>query len=304
MVPGTIARAGVGGQEMNLLSRPSRSRTFLVLGRVSNLPTVWSDCLAAWWLGGSGNVWTLVCVTISLSFLYEGGMFLNDAFDAGFDRNHRRTRPIPSGVISEKEVWQWGIAWMVLGMAGAAWLGKTTLILALVLSACILAYNAIHKLTPLAPLLMGGCRLGVYLVAASAAANGVDGEVIWKGLALAAYVMGLSWLARKESTHVEINYWPCILLAAPIFIAGCADDGSWARDALLFSIVAAGWAIWAISRSAGRGGANIGFTVSRLLAGIVLVDLLAVAGARNPWQGLFGVWFVAALLLQRFIPAT
>jgi 4-hydroxybenzoate polyprenyltransferase len=289
---------------MNPFGRPSKLRTFLVLGRVSNLPTVWSDCLAAWWLGGGGNLWTLVCVSISVSFIYEGGMFLNDAFDATFDLNHRRTRPIPSGAISEREVWQWGFAWMVLGVAGVAWLGTTTLVLALSLSACVLAYNAIHKWTPLAPLLMGACRLGVYLVAASAASNGVEGEVIWKGLALAAYVAGLSWLARKESARVEINYLPCILLAAPIFIAGCVDDGPWAGAGMLFSVVLAAWALWALSRSLGRGGANVGFTVSRLLAGIVLVDLLAAAGTSSPWAGLFGVWFVLALLLQRFIPAT
>jgi 4-hydroxybenzoate polyprenyltransferase len=289
---------------MNLFRRPSKLRTFLVLGRVSNLPTVWSDCLAAWWLGGGGNAWTLLCVSISLSFIYVSGMFLNDAFDATFDRNHRRNRPIPSGAISEREVWQWGFAWMALGVSGLAWLGTTTLVLALLLSACIVAYNAIHKWTPLAPLLMGACRLGVYLVAASAASNGVDGEVIWKGLALAAYVAGLSWLARKESVRAQVNYWPCILLAAPIFIAVCVDDGPWAEAGMLFSIVLAGWAFWAMSRSLGRGGANVGFTVSRLLAGIVLVDLLAVASRSNPWDGLFGVWFVLALLLQRFIPAT
>jgi hypothetical protein len=34
------------------------------------------------------------------------------------------------------------------------------------------------------------------------------------------------------------------------------------------------------------------------------VDLLAVAGTNNPYAGLFGVWFVFSLLLQRFIPAT
>jgi 4-hydroxybenzoate polyprenyltransferase len=290
--------------EINLFKRPSKLRTFLVLGRISNLPTVWSNCLAAWWLGGSGNSWTLVRVTVSMSLLYVGGMFLNDAFDATFDRNHRRTRPIPSGAIKEKEVWMWGFVWMFAGVVGVAWIGTTTLILGLALSACIVTYNAVHKFTFLAPLLMGGCRLGVYLVAASAGLNGVNGEVIWKGLALAAYVAGLSWLARKESTHVEVNYLPCILLAAPILIAVCVDDGDWARTAILFSIVFAGWAFWAISRSFGRGGAKVGFTVSRLLAGIVLVDLLAVAGVRSSWDGLFGVWFVLSLLLQRFIPAT
>jgi hypothetical protein len=151
---------------------------------------------------------------------------------------------------------------------------------------------------------MGACRLGVYLVAASAASNGVDGEVIWKGLALAVYVAGLSWVAHKESARVEVNYLPCVLLAAPVFMAGCVDDGDWAGPAMLFSAVLAGWVFWALSRSMGRGGANVGFTVSRLLAGIALVDLLAVAGTDNPWNGLFGIWFVLALLLQRFIPAT
>ncbi|HUD46674.1 MAG TPA: UbiA family prenyltransferase [Candidatus Baltobacteraceae bacterium] len=289
---------------MKLFRRPSKLRTLLVLGRVSNLPTVWSDCLAAWWLGGGGDAWTLARISISVSFIYEGGMFLNDAFDASFDRNHRRNRPIPSGAISEKEVWQWGFTWLALGVAGVAGLGTTTLVLALCLSACVLAYNAIHKWTLVAPLLMGACRLGVYVVAASAASNGVDGEAIWKGLALAAYVAGLSWLARKESARVEVNYLPCILLAAPIFMAGCVDDGAWVGPAALFSVALAGWEFWAISRSLRWGGGNVGLTVSRLLAGIALVDLLAVAGENSPWIGLFGLWFALALLLQRFIPAT
>jgi hypothetical protein len=34
------------------------------------------------------------------------------------------------------------------------------------------------------------------------------------------------------------------------------------------------------------------------------VDLLAVASTREGWIVFFGVWFVLALLLQRFIPAT
>jgi hypothetical protein len=44
--------------------------------------------------------------------------------------------------------------------------------------------------------------------------------------------------------------------------------------------------------------------ISRLLAGIVLVDALAVARTGLPWMGLFPLWFALALLLQRFIPAT
>ncbi|HEY3914045.1 MAG TPA: hypothetical protein VGN61_06120, partial [Verrucomicrobiae bacterium] len=165
-------------------------------------------------------------------------------------------------------------------------------------------YNAIHKWTPFAPIIMGACRLGVYLVAASTAANGLNGEVIWKGIALASYVAGLSWIARKESTHVRVNYWSCILLAAPIFMAFCIDDGASAKAAAVFSTILAAWALWAVSRSFAGGGANIGYTVSRLLAGIALVDLLTVAVMDNPWIVMFGICFLLALLLQRFIPAT
>src|SRR5271166_5908281 len=85
-------------------------RALLVLGRVSNLPTVWSNCLAGWWLGGGGSWWRLVSLSFSVTLLYLGGMFLNDAFDADFDRQNRRSRPIPSGAISEKETWQWGFS--------------------------------------------------------------------------------------------------------------------------------------------------------------------------------------------------
>ena len=103
---------------MSLLRQQSKFRTFLVLGRVADTPTIWSNCLAGWWLGGGGPwlqlVWLSVCVTL----LYVGGAFLNDAFDARSDRQERRLRPIPSGAISEKEVWQWGFGLLAAGAAG------------------------------------------------------------------------------------------------------------------------------------------------------------------------------------------
>jgi hypothetical protein len=286
------------------LPRPSKIRTLLILGRVSNLPTVWSNCLAGWWLAGGGSRLTLLCVSIALTFLYVGGMFLNDAFDAGFDRNHRSTRPIPSGAISEKEVWAWGVAWVVAGLAILVWLGAATTVLALLLTGCILVYNAIHKIMVIAPVLMGGCRFLVYLVAASVGLNGVTGESIWKGLALAVYIVGLSCLARKESAPVRIQYWPCIFLAAPVVVAWLIDDGSDQRAAAFFSLGLILWAVWALLQTLGREHPNVGRAVSRLLAGIALVDLLAVADFSHLAAGIFLLWFLLALWLQAFIPAT
>src|SRR5262245_55028336 len=92
-------------------------RTFLVLARASNLPTVWTNCLAGWMLAGGGDWRRLLALCVGASFLYTGGMFLNDAFDADFDQKHRPMRPIPSGAIKLRDVWVWGFVWLVLGEA-------------------------------------------------------------------------------------------------------------------------------------------------------------------------------------------
>ncbi len=108
-------------------------RTLLILGRVSNLPTIWSNCLAGWMLAGGGDWhrWPhFVFVCLGATFLYLGGMYLNDAFDAEFDQQHRAERPIPSGKINVTAVWQWGLSWLGLGLLCLGPLGATTAILA------------------------------------------------------------------------------------------------------------------------------------------------------------------------------
>ena len=136
-------------------------------------------------------------------------------------------------------------------------------------------------------MLMGGCRLFVYLVAASAAANRVGGQAIWGGLALASYIMGLSYLARKESSRSgpRLQYWPCIFLAAPVVLAGLEDDGLHRQAGVILSVVLVIWILWALRQTFWQANRNIGFTVSRLLAGIALVDLLATGISPGPGSG-------------------
>jgi len=282
----------------------SKFRTLLVLGRVSNLPTVWSNCAAGWLLAGGGKWASLIFVSVAVSFLYIGGMFLNDAFDVGFDYNHRPTRPIPSGAITQREVWLWGFGWMILGVVGLMCLGQTTAILGLSLALAILIYNLIHKIMIIAPVIMGGCRVLVYLIAASVGVTGVTGESVWKGLALGSYIVGLSCLARKETSKVRIQYWPCTLLAGPIIIAWLLDDGADARAAVACSVAVILWAAWTILQTLGREHPNVGRAVARLLAGIALVDLLAVANCPLPVAAVFIGCFLLALTLQRYVPAT
>jgi 4-hydroxybenzoate polyprenyltransferase len=279
-------------------------RTFLVLGRTSNLPTVWSNCLAGWWLAGGGNTHKLLPLLLGATLLYLGGMFLNDAFDASFDMQHRRERPIPAGLITLQSVWRIGFGLLAAGLVTLFIVGPATGFLGVSLVGCILIYDAIHKVFTLSPIIMAACRFFLYLVAASTATQGVTGAAVWCGLALACYIVGLSFLARKESFGIEINYWPCLFLAAPIILAWLMNPGSYRQNAVLLSAALALWAVRALRFAFRAVERNIGRAISGLLAGIVLVDLLAVADIPHAFALVFIALLLLALLFQRFVPAT
>jgi 4-hydroxybenzoate polyprenyltransferase len=280
-------------------------RTLLVLGRVSNLPTVWSNCLAGWWLSGGGNFWELPLLLLGVSALYIGGMFLNDAFDADFDRQRRASRPIPSGKISLETVWRFGWAWLALGILCLLSLGKIAGTLAIVLAIYILIYNAAHKFITASPWLMGLCRFWVYVIAGLTGANGLNGWPIWCGAALAFYIVGLSYVARRENFRGTAPHWPLIFLAAPIFLATLMNTGDACKPAMLVSLVLALWMARCVRTVFQAAEINLSRIVSGLLAGIVFVDWLAVAPQCPHWlSAVFLMLFGATIFFQRFIPAT
>lgn len=279
-------------------------RTFLILGRVSNLPTVWSNCLAAWWLGGGGTWDRFFWLCAGATLVYLGGMFLNDAFDEEFDRQHRPERPIPAGLIGSPEVWMMGGALLSCGMVCLVFLGKTTAVLAVFLVLLVLLYDAVHKIFNLAPVLMAGCRFFLVLIGASAAVEGVTGLAVWSACALAAYIIGLSYIARKESLRGPLPYWPAYLLVCPIVLSLLTNDGDYLRRAVILSLLLGSWIIRSLYHTFWAPVPHIGRTVSGLLAGIVFVDLLSIAGGSYPMTLIFTLLFGIALLAQRFVPAT
>jgi 4-hydroxybenzoate polyprenyltransferase len=309
-----------GRTRATLMSEGSHSLgpALLVLGRVSNLPTVWSNCLAGWALAGSvpltGDFRQMIDAPVRFlvlcagaSLLYIGGMYLNDAFDADFDRQHRRERPIPSGAIPAGAVWTLGCLWLAAGLSCVVWLAqtnRTTAVLALLLVAAILLYDAVHKAFTLSPVLMGVCRLLLVLMAASAARLGITGLTIWSALVLALYVVGLSYIARHESLPGTIRYWPCIFLAAPIVLAAIVNRGDWKMQGRILSAMLIVWSLQALRFTYWSPEKNLGRTVTGLLAGIVLVDLLAVGAATPQVAVLFGALFALTVVAQRFVPAT
>jgi len=281
-------------------------RTLLILGRVSNLPTVWSNCLAGWWLsGGGGTPRRLPLVLLGTSLLYVGGMFLNDAFDADFDRQRRANRPVPSGAISLDAVWIWGWTWLAVGLLSLAALGKVAGTLGVLLTICIVVYDATHKAITASPWLIGLCRFWLYVIAGTTAVGGLNGWSIWAGAALAAYVAGVSYLARQETFRVSVPRWPLVLLAVPVGLAMLMNPGGFRVPAIQISLVLILWVAYCTRTIFERGGVNVPRMVSGLLAGIIFVDWLAVApGCPRPLSFIFLLLFGLTLLLQRFVPAT
>jgi hypothetical protein len=279
-------------------------RALLALSRVSHLPTVWSNCLAGWWLGGQGNYAKLPQLFLGVSALYIGGMFLNDAFDADFDRQRRTERPIPSGAISLAAVWYWGLGWLGLGALCLTAVGKTTGVLTAILLVCIILYDATHKVVTASPWLMGVCRFWVYVIAGSAGATGVNGEPIWCGVALAGYVVGLGYLGQHESSRRRVPYWPLAMLLAPGVFAQGLNAAENRAPAPWLSLLLVLWIALRARTIFQATETSIGHIVSGLLAGIVFVDWLALAPFCPQWlSAVFLILWGATLALQRLVPA-
>jgi len=193
--------------------RVTFARTLLRLGRVSNLPTVWTNCLAAAGLAAaetsgpppSGAL--LVTAAIAMSAIYTGGMFLNDAFDREHDRAHAPERPIPAGAIGTGTVLGLGLLQLLLGVVGVAFaslrfgsgMDRAAVVSAVALVLLVVLYDLWHKNNPLSPLLMAGCRALVYVTVGLLAGGGHVEPALWLGsVGVALYVVGLTWLAKLE----------------------------------------------------------------------------------------------------------
>lgn len=185
-------------------TRPPAWRIHLRLGRVSNLPTVWSNCLAGAAIAlGAPPPLRLVWVAGALSLFYTAGMFLNDAFDADHDRVARPERPIPSGWVDRRRVMTIGLVLLAAGEAMLAAASSSTSRSAAIaygaaLAACILYYNWRHKRDPFSAVVMAMCRAFVYLIAAAAVTSSLPPPVLWAAVVLAVYVIVLSQIAKRD----------------------------------------------------------------------------------------------------------
>ena len=191
---------------------------YLELCRVSNLPTVWTDVLAACLLaGGPLPLAVYLLVTLALSSLYMAGMSLNDVCDVEHDRLNRPSRPIPAGRVSKKEALH---LVLILFASGLILVGAAPhpggFFASILLVALIVAYDVRHKDQPLSVLLMASCRFLVFVIASLALTGRLNELVALGGGIQFLYVLFISLVARRENQRPIPFGFPVV----PAMLAG------------------------------------------------------------------------------------
>lgn len=282
--------------------------TALKLGRVSNLPTVWTNVLAGIALVTPAfDRLTVLTTAIAISLLYIAGMFLNDVFDLEWDRRHQPARPLVAGEAKINEVAGLGIVFMAAALvlvlfAAAGERIVLALLSALVLIGLIVLYDWKHKQWSFSPWIMGACRLMVYLTAA--AIVGVwNWQVLAAALCLLGYIAGITYLARAEHRNALNSYWPLILLLLPPGFAlylGFNDVWSWLLVAALLI-----WLLRAVRYLMPGEKRKVPQAIGALLAGIALIDTAILVGLQQYLLAYLAAGaFALCLLLQRRVAPT
>jgi UbiA prenyltransferase family len=292
---------------MNVVAlRAPSAQTLLRLGRVSNLPTVWTNVLAgATITNAAATLFDIALVGLAMTAFYVGGMFLNDFFDREIDARERPGRPIHAGDISASTVSSIGFALLAVGMILLARFGLLTVIWGLALAGAIVLYDAWHKGNTFAPVIMGLCRALVYLATGAAVGGEIGFALVVGAVALAAHVIGLTYAAKQENLNQVGRLWPLAILAVPLLFALAGISSGWLVVAGCLLLCAAD--IAAVRLLARRAALDaVPRAVSMLIAAICLVDALAVAlyGNGTLLAVVCASGYLLTRLFQTFIPGT
>lgn len=282
----------------------TRISAYLKMSRLSNLPTVWTNILAAAVI--SQSELPEITLYVALSLFYIAGMLLNDALDASFDQQHRQERPIPKGVVSSIEVF-WSSTFVLIVANAILWWrafsqqSYPVIVGGLALSGAICAYNIWHKKYSWSFLWMALCRISVYGITFFWLTSSfvLPSTIIIFALGLGSYILGITFLASKEEKTDRPPILGVIFLTLPILFGLGYVQSTLAVVSLLLLLVAVGCAIWiAYSK-------NIPtvYAILILLSGICLWDAFLIACFTQDislWYTAMGCFFLTALG-QKFI---
>jgi len=168
----------------------------------------------------------LALVLLAGIAVYWAGMILNDVWDFEEDLRDRPSRPLPSGQIAVGQARNaaWGLAALSILLAGfsgvvaasdlAITLAPVIITGLLVIS--VVLYNGPLKSTPLAPIMMGICRMLCFLLGAAplAIVGGADfmqpqtwfaDHIVTIAVAFGIYIAGITTVSRMESGDRDVT---------------------------------------------------------------------------------------------------
>lgn len=173
--------------------------------------------------------------------LYLAGMVLNDVFDVEVDTKERPNRPIPSGRVTLASATLLGWSLLACGVLSGCLAGYLagswrTGIVAMLLAACVVLYDWTLKRTPLAPFLMGACRMfnvllgmslaggfGLVTSATSQPAPRMLTAPEWMiAIGIGIYIVGVTMFARTEaraSARIQLAGGVFVMLAGMAILA-------------------------------------------------------------------------------------
>jgi len=297
----------------------SRSRIFpyLQLMRLSALPTAMADIFLGFLLVHSSFQPALDfgLLLFSSSCLYLSGMLFNDVFDRKIDARERPGRPIPSGRVSLLSAVRLGIMLIAGGVGAAAVVGKSSLIVAVLIVGAIFAYDWLLKSTSMGPIAMGSCRFLNVMLGASTAEELWIAPQLGIALALGVYIIGVTWFARCEAntsrrsrfqamTGIVFVNVGVMLLAS--FVATEKGEGDPQSVLILLAVVAL-----IINRRLFDAffdplPAKIGMSIKTMLLSLPIIDagLVLLATGRVEYALAVAALLIPALLLSRWMSVT
>lgn len=259
--------------------------------------------------GAATADWRLAVLMLAMTSAYTGGMFLNDAFDAEFDSHNRPERPIPAGKVSKSSVFASGFTLLAVSMLLVAWCafdhggGWQAVAASIALCACITLYNVWHKGNTFGPVIMGACRLLVYVTAGLTMTTEPDTLMLVGASISLCYLIGLTYTAKQESLGEVKNLWPLLFLLTPIVFGVSILTSS--ALALLPLLLLLAWLLYVMRFLQRRRPGDIPRAVVSMIAGISLMDALFVAATGSIFWVLFCfAGFTTTLLLQKWVSGT
>ena len=289
--------------------------------RIPNVFTAFADVLLGTLAAGTLLTAPLGSAALLLASgcLYCAGMVWNDYFDFEIDRKERPFRPLPSGRVSRTTALALAAGLMLAGLLLAAaagwraggWHSEPALI-AIVLAAAILLYDAWLKHTPVGPIGMGGCRFLNVLMATSLAGETLP---MWQRVHLALvvglYIVGVTWFARNEagrSSPTHLRGAAAVIAAALLLGLGLAARRPDGTVTLVFPylVVAFGFLIGipltrALRRPEPK---HVQTAVKACVLGLVVLDAALATVYVGPWGLLIALLLPPALLLGKRVYST